>query len=230
MRPPPHRCGQRPCLVPPVCPHRPRLVPPVCPRWWGFGRRFALAAGGGGFGRWWGVWPLAAGRCPSAARTSVVIEAGIGFVPEAIFVSDFRGLHEQLGGGSLRQSPAGGGSAAAPPWPLVGAGSAAASPGWGQGWVRPPASHAPLWPQEARWIACGQGELGWMRPMVDALLWPLEARWRGVRPPPWSVGGLRPAAAASPWAALAESTHGNPLIRKAFPAASCEPGCCTLSH
>jgi len=87
-------------------------------------------------------------------------------------------------------------------------------------------------------MASGQGELGGMRPMVDALLWPLEARWRGVRPPPWSVGGLRPAAAASPWAAaasgrrfawepyghhgeaLAESTHGNPLIRKAFPAAS----------
>ena len=110
-------------------------MPPVCPRWWGFGRRFALAAGGGGFGRWWGVWPLAAGRCPSAARTSVVIEAGIGFVPEAIFVSDFRGLHEQLGGESLRQSPAGGGSAAA-------------SPGQGWGFGRQPcpalASGSPL--------------------------------------------------------------------------------------
>ena len=107
----------------------------MCPRWWGFGRRFALAAGGGGFGRWWGVWPLAAGRCPSAARTSVVIEAGIGFVPEAIFVSDFRGLHEQLGGESLRQSPAGGGSAAASPGQGWGFGRRFARAGVG---IRPP--------------------------------------------------------------------------------------------
>ena len=165
-----HRCGQRP--------HPPRLVPPVCPRWWGFGRR---PAGGGGFGRWWGVWPLAAGRCPGAARTSVVIEAGIGFVPEAIFVSYFRGLHEQLGGGSLRQR---------------GFGRRFARAGVG---IRPP-------------LRQGGGE-GFGRRGEG-----------GLRPPRPALGRCGRRLAWEPYGhhgeALAESTHGNPLIRKAFPAAS----------
>ena len=184
-------------------------------------------------GRWWGqvrplVGGLAAGRWPLPQRSPHV--GGDRSGDRLRSGSDFRKRFQRLTRTAWRRVP--------PPKPRWwGFGRRFARAGVG---IRPPlrqgrggdsaASHAPLWPQEARWIASGRGELGWMRPMVDALLWPQEARWRGVRPPPWSVGGLRPAAAASPWAALAESTHGNPLIRKAFPAASCEPGCCTLSH